>query len=661
MANALRKGHLMKRGTLMVLKRLLMTALGALSLGALVAGPASAQQIPAPDAYGDPQACAASIKAVTAAADTGKVGDNGLTPTQTAALTNMARSCAGDVGGGIAKARTLWQAAVDAKEDLDDAQKAYDADDSARNKDDLDEATKAHTDAVTARNDYAGGGAIYEAVFEEKYRLAKAEAASSAFTKAEAAADTAQALRDTVELENYITDFAGFDATGQAYEFETYTVKTTADNADTPDVDETAYTTYVRVKKQGGATVTPVRQDPEDDTSQLIVPPTLALTKINPDGMDDGTVSFTVETIDHDLDDTTDRISFLRVTTDVLDDNRDSTTIGMVNSEYKMAKKNLTDAEKALKGNQDGSLTIGLTEDVRRAQAQYDFFAAQKANVEKSLAAGDLVVDRMGDNPATPNEVETDFDLQDTPYTVEDFEALTDLQSAETDAADALKDAYDDRVAATDDLETNQRDTQAYLDQLGALRQNEKDAADAAAPEDAEEPTAAQKKANENLATANAQLKSFTDLQALDDANPVKALVNALVEAKGTAEDDDGQALVDAISSNYDTASDASETATEAMNAVEGLSGADGLVAGNTGRISTVEGEIGLDEDGNGMVMLPDRTMDHAAGSTLTPSISRPRGRSEWRPIRRWAFGSTPTWPVLKTTRRPSRLRRRPE
>ena len=63
MANALRKGHLMNRGTLMVLKRLLMTALGALSLSALAAGPASAQQIPAPDAYGDPQACAASIKA----------------------------------------------------------------------------------------------------------------------------------------------------------------------------------------------------------------------------------------------------------------------------------------------------------------------------------------------------------------------------------------------------------------------------------------------------------------------------------------------------------------------------------------------------------------------------------------------------------------------
>ena len=365
------------------------------------------------------------------------------------------------------------------------------------------------------------------------------------------------------------------------------------------------YTTYVRVKKQGGATVGLVRQDPEDDTSQLIVPTDFMLTKINPDGTADGTVSFAVRTIDHDLDDTTDMISFLEVTTDVLDDARDSTTIGMVNSEYKMAMKNLADAEKALKGNQDGNLTIGLTEDVRRAQAQYDFFAAQKGRVEKSLAAGDLVVDRMGDNPATPNEVETDFDLQDTPYTVEDYEALTDLQSAETDAADALKAAYDARVAATNDVEANQRDTEAYLEQLVVLRTAEKAAADAAATKaEAEEETAGQKAANKKLATAEAQLASYNAIQALDDANPVKALVEGLL-ATGD-EDDDGQTLVDAIDATY-------QTANEAMTLVEGLGGADGTVAKNSA-------EIGLDADGNGLVTLPDGTMgsridDHAQSS----------------------------------------------
>ena len=65
---------------------------------------------------------------------------------------------------------------------------------------------------------------------------------------------------------------------------------------------------------------------------------------------------------------------------------------------------------------------------------------------------------------------------------MEEYEALTDLQdAARDDAADALKAAYDARVAATNDVEANQRDTQRYLDQLVLLRQYEKDVADAAA------------------------------------------------------------------------------------------------------------------------------------------------------------------------------------
>ena len=56
------KGHAMKRGTLMILKRLLATALGALGLGALAAGPAFGQSpgssnIPAPDIFDDQITC----------------------------------------------------------------------------------------------------------------------------------------------------------------------------------------------------------------------------------------------------------------------------------------------------------------------------------------------------------------------------------------------------------------------------------------------------------------------------------------------------------------------------------------------------------------------------------------------------------------------------
>ena len=53
--------NLMNRGTLMVLKRFLTAALGALGLGALAAGPASAQEIPAPDLFDGQVACSMNV------------------------------------------------------------------------------------------------------------------------------------------------------------------------------------------------------------------------------------------------------------------------------------------------------------------------------------------------------------------------------------------------------------------------------------------------------------------------------------------------------------------------------------------------------------------------------------------------------------------------
>ena len=63
MTIAFLKGHAMNRGTLMVLKRLLVTTLGALGLGALAAGPASAQQpqIPAPDLFDGQVTCSTHV------------------------------------------------------------------------------------------------------------------------------------------------------------------------------------------------------------------------------------------------------------------------------------------------------------------------------------------------------------------------------------------------------------------------------------------------------------------------------------------------------------------------------------------------------------------------------------------------------------------------
>ena len=55
----------------MVLKRLLVTTLGALGMGALAAGPASAQQIPAPNLFDGQVACSSNVPAGTANAALG--------------------------------------------------------------------------------------------------------------------------------------------------------------------------------------------------------------------------------------------------------------------------------------------------------------------------------------------------------------------------------------------------------------------------------------------------------------------------------------------------------------------------------------------------------------------------------------------------------------
>ena len=263
---------------------------------------------------------------------------------------------------------------------------------------------------------------------------------------------------------------------------------------------------------------------------------------------------------------------------DTVDADGNITDARSVEGRYMVAKKALDDANDAVDNNQDLTQTTDLEEGARRAEARYDHFAAQKAAAEKALAAGELMVAREvldEDDLDTPDIDESEAHM--TLYTVEEFEALTDLNDTASDAADALKAAYDARVAATDDVEANQRDTQTYLEQLVLLRENEKAAADAARPDDAEEDTKAQKDAQAALTTAEAQLASFNGLQALSDDNPVKDLVNDLLVADGEDGDDDGQALVDAIDATY-------QTANEAMTLVEGLGGADGLVAQNTAK-----------------------------------------------------------------------------
>ena len=578
MATLSKKGHLMKRGTLMVLKRLLMTALGALSLSALATGPASAQQIPAPDAYGDPAACAAAITEMTATAGMGHPLDDAdmdgntdgmLTAAQMALLMQVARTCAGDVGAGVTKARSLVMTVTEAKAALDAAQEVYDADDSAGNLEDLTAAMTAHTAAVDARNAFSGGGTLYESVYIEEHRKAQAAAASTAWTEAYNTAQEAEALKDTAEVENFIEQFAGFDDNGAARSFEIFERAADDDNSVTAG-------TFIRIKNADGSYVVP------DENGDLPFN-TVSVFDHDDDVTGNGSsVTLRLETWDPDDDaDTMNSITYV-----VVSQNSDvfasaAVTLGgegadTVNARYMAAKDDLEAKTKAAEANQRPTEVARLAEEQQEAQARYDHFAAQKASAEKALRDGELTVLR-GDDPETADDIETDFRSL---YTVEEYEALMGLHGDADDAAAALKSAYDDQVAAKNDVEANLKDTQTYLEQLVKLREYEKGVADdAATAAEAEEETAGQMMANDNLTDAEAKLATFNELQALADENPVKALVNSLLEPKGEAGDDDGQALVDAIDATYQTANDA-------MTAVEGLGGPDGTVAQNTGAIA---------------------------------------------------------------------------
>ena len=130
------------------------------------------------------------------------------------------------------------------------------------------------------------------------------------------------------------------------------------------------------------------------------------------------------------------------------------------------------------------------------------------------------------------------------------------------------------------------------------------------------------KAANDALEKAQMQQTAHAALAGESD-NPANALLDELLkpatDADGNPADDDGQALITAISDTYDTAKSAEDTAMDAMNAVEGLGGEDGAVAMNTAaimenadNITELDGRVTQNEEdiaGNTTMIGENRTM----------------------------------------------------
>ena len=649
MTNAL-KGHAMKRGTLMVLKRLFVTALSALGIGALAGGPAFGQDpdtgnIPAPDLFNDQITCInnlppASGKDATlptvppratdanpnppsdldlaigmgtttitdhdvfadltfivppANPNCGQRTDDGTVVTT--AFDPDAKDGEGPIAYDVAKGYSeVLDAFMDVygdtgtAGDLEDALKALsDAETDASNYDDLeeevDDARKADREARAALNAISDGP-VYQAGIAEWMAKGAVEKAVEDYDEAVGDANAGRTFLRGLTYDEYTQLIDNSLAES---------VVTANDDPATRDVDEsnvdlTALRLYANAA--GGNEVN-VNEDGEtqastsnfDDTGKLHVPVTLT---------------------DHDDDGDTDEVlrPVLEAATTPVGDVM--TRVNAVNGALKTLKKKAADNENSL-------LQPLFDEAVRRAEAEADFY-------------DDQLSDMLGNRDNKNTDVQEDDDEEtwqdeSEKYSINsinrDFQTASNKRAAEEED---LRAAARAREAATSNVVGAFTSPASFYQQLVDRREALKAAADndiAEASEDGGTPgedlTDAATAAAESLEDAREVLADYQALVGDDEGTPARALIDELLKGKG----DDGKALVEAISSNYDTANDAKTTADAAKTkadeveaSVAGLTGAEGAVSTNTANIA---------ENADGIVALDGRVTqneDDIAGNT---------------------------------------------
>ena len=258
-------------------------------------------------------------------------------------------------------------------------------------------------------------------------------------------------------------------------------------------------------------------------------------------------------------------------------------------------------AAAALKKARDEN--VGLNQAIydeayRRAQAEADYYNARWAEAQAysrdtrtdAQKLEYLDTDGSGVNEAAERtEGNRNTGYVESPTSIASRNAaLTEEQNKHFLREQELRAAVKAREEATAKVRAQFTDAQAFYDQLVARRTAVKAAADEVVA-DATSPSVTQTMAAENAAEAltEAQEKQAGILGLFDDdEDPTVNLINELL--KGDDDGDDGQALVDAISSTYNTAKNAAQQATEgAQDIVDTLIGPDGQVTMNTAGIAT--------------------------------------------------------------------------
>ena len=203
--------------------------------------------------------------------------------------------------------------------------------------------------------------------------------------------------------------------------------------------------------------------------------------------------------------------------------------------------------------------------------------AHHKEQLDNALADS---TDLFPDDPATTDTVENPGIQSIASYNAAYQRTVGAKTNAEAELRNAVADREDATAYVIQQFTSPSSFYQQLVDRRTALKaRQDKIVADASMDGGTPSMTQRTNAANAAKALEDAQqlLSEYNELVA-DEDNPTVDLITELLKTGG----DDGQALVDAISSNYDTANEAKTTADQVAEDVAGLTGDEGAVSENT-------------------------------------------------------------------------------
>ena len=556
----------------MVLKRIFVTALGALGLSALATGPTFAQQVPAPDFFGDQIACSSANAGVDVPDPLASTAPNMMGPSL---LEQALRG-----SDGMGDPRKIDLAPQDTQNSLNfviDATEANCGSGTAFGTDDANyQLATGYTDVLKQ----------FQAVVTEEGKVKRAQAALRTAIEGTIEGQIEDAREDLEEAQaDLATEQAKLNAVGAGPIYQAgiaeWRAKARVDAAITdwdeavPEVTdarvelrEAEYDNYVELPGQD--LLDRLTNDAGDLQRSAVANYIGEETNGATLGFDENQELIILEENDVPVETPTD-------VSDIMDNSA-------------AADRAVTALEEAIADSDDEVQRTRLGEALRRARLE-------KAHLNEYLrrALNDNTEQR--DNPDTAAE---DYELD----SIRVRNAAYRKAVGERDDAEAeLQAAVAARAAATKAVQDAFQGPGSYFDQYVyrhnyLTSQEQKDVNDAIA--EGRTPTKTETDALADAQKARDEAVAARDryqTMVADSDNPAVNLIGDLLVPDTKKGDDDGQALVDAVSDTYEVAKDARDTANRVADEVSGLTGDGGDVATNTADIKTNTDNIATNAD----------------------------------------------------------------